>query len=333
MPFNQLKRRSFLASLSGAVAWPLAARAEQTGGMRRIGVLMILAADDMESSPRVAALTQALQQLGWTAGQNVQIEYRWGADRGGQARTLAAELVALAPDAILTVGSPALAALKQATNTVPIVFVNIVDPVGAGFVESLARPGGNATGFTSFEYAISAKWLELLKQIAPSVTRVAVLRDAAISSGIGQFAVIQAAAPSFGVELRPVDVGDAVEIERAITTFARSSNGGLIVTASPSTAVHRVAIIALAAHHRLPAVYSFRYFATSGGLMSYGPDTTDPFRRAGGYIDRILKGEKPADLPVQAPTKYELVINLKTAKALGIDIPATVLARADEVLE
>jgi len=326
-----MRRRQFIRLLGGAAAaWPLAARAQQGEQMRRIGVLMILAADDPESSPRVAALTKGLQQLGWTAGRNVQIEYRWGAD-SGHARTLAAELVALAPDVIMTVGIPALAAVKQVTGTVPIVFVNIVDPVGAGFVESLARPAGNVTGFTSFEYGISAKWLELLKQIAPNVTRVAVLRDAATSSGIGQFAVIQGAAPSFGVELRPIDVGDASEIERALTTFARSSNGGLIVTSSPSTAAHRVLIAALAARHRLPAVY--RYFATSGGLMSYGPDTTDPFRRAADYINRILKGEKPADLPVQAPTKYELVVNLKTAKALGLEIPPTVLARADEVIE
>jgi putative ABC transport system substrate-binding protein len=329
-----MRRREFITLLGGATAaWPLVAHAQQREQMRRIGVLMILAADDPESSARITTLTQALQQLGWTAGRNVQIEYRWGADRGGHTRTLAAELVALASDVILTVGSPALAAVKQVTSTVPIVFVNIVDPVGAGFVESLARPGGNATGFTVFEYGISAKCLELLKQIAPSVTRVAVLRDAAISSGIGQFAVIQGAAPSFGVELRPVDVGDAGEIERAVTAFARSSNSGLIVTASPSTAAHRVAIVALAARHRLPAVYSFRYFATSGGLMSYGPDATDPFRRAAGYIDRILKGEKPADLPVQAPTKYELVINLKTAKALGLDVPLQLQQRADEVIE
>jgi ABC-type uncharacterized transport system substrate-binding protein len=331
-----MRRREFITLLGGAAAaaaWPLAARAQQGERMRRIGVLMILAADDAESSARVAALTQGLQQSGWTAGRNVQIEYRWGADSGAHTRTLAAELVALAPDVILTVGVPALAAVKQVTSTVPIVFVNTVDPVGAGFVESLARPGGNATGFTFFEYGISAKWLELLKQVAPGVTRVAVLRDAAISSGIGQFAVIQGAAPSFGVELRPIDVGEASEIERAVTAFARASNGGLIVTSSPSTAAHRVPIVALATRHRLPAVYSFRYFATSGGLMSYGPDTTDPFRRAAGYIDRILRGEKPADLPVQAPTKYELVINLKTAKALGLEIPPTLLARADEVIE
>jgi len=328
-----MRRRVFITLLGGAAAWPLSVRAQQGERVRLIGVLMILAADDTESSARVAALTQALQQLGWTAGRNVQIEYRWGADSGDQAGTHAAELVALAPDVILTVGSPALAAVKKVTSTVPIVFVNIVDPVGAGFVESLARPGGNATGFTIYEYGISAKWIELLKQIAPGVRRVAVLRDAGISSGIGQYAVIQAAAPSFGVELRPVDVGGADEIERALAAFTRSPNGGLIVTSSPSAAAHRVAIVALAARHRLPAVYSFRYFATSGGLISYGPDTTDPFRRAAGYIDRILNGEKPAELPVQAPTKYELVINLKTAKTLGLDVPATLLARADEVIE
>ena len=329
-----MRRRDVITLLGSAVvAWPITARGQQSDRMRSIGVFMILTADDAESSARIAALTQGLQQLGWTAGRNVQIEYRWGADSGGHTRTIAAELVALAPDVILTVGVPALAAVKQVSSTVPIVFVNIVDPVGAGFVESLARPGGNATGFTSFEYGISAKWLELLKQTAPEVTRVAVLRDAAISSGIGQFAVIQAAAPSFGVELRPIDVGDVSEIERGITAFARSSNGGLIVTSSPSTAAHRLPIVALAARYRLPAVYSFRYFATSGGLISYGPDTTDPFRRAAAYIDRILRGEKPADLPVQAPTKYELVINLKTAKALGITVPDTVLARADEVIE
>jgi putative ABC transport system substrate-binding protein len=328
-----MKRRRFITLLGGAATWPLAAQAQQGERVRRIGVLMILAADDTESSARVAALTQALQQLGWMAGRNVQIEYRWGADSGDQAGTRAAELVALAPDVILTVGSPALAAVKKVTRTVPIVFVNVVDPVGAGFVESLARPGGNTTGFISYEYGTSAKWLELLKQIAPGVTRVAVLRDAGISSGIGQYAVIQAAAPAFGVELRPVDVGGADEIERAVAAFARSSNDGLIVTSSPSTAAHRVAIVALAARHRLPAVYSFRYFVTSGGLISYGPDTTDPFRRAAGYIDRILKGEKPADLPVQAPTKYELVINLKTAKTLDLEMPPMLLARADEVIE
>jgi putative ABC transport system substrate-binding protein len=327
-----MRRREFITLLGGAAAWPVAARAQQSERMRRIGVLMVTTADDPESSLRQAALTQGLQQLGWTAGRNVQIEYRWGAD-SGHARTLAAELVALAPDVILSNGVPALAAVKQVTGTVPIVFVNVVDPVGAGFVESLAQPVGNATGFISYEYGISAKWLELTKQIAPNVTRVAVLREAATSSGIGQFAVIQGAAPLFGVELRPIDVGDAGEIERAVTTFARSANGGLIVTSSPSTIAHRVQIVALSARHRLPAVYFARPFVTSGGLMSYGPDPTDPFRRAADYINRILKGEKPADLPVQAPTKYELVINLKTAKALGIAVPDALLARADEVIE
>jgi putative tryptophan/tyrosine transport system substrate-binding protein len=262
-----------------------------------------------------------------------QIDYRWGAGDADRSRRYAAELFALAPDVILAVGSPAVAALQQATRTLPIVFVNVADPVGAGFVDSLAQPGGNLTGFIVYEYGISAKWLELLKAIAPELKRVAVLRDAAIAAGPAQFGVIQAAAPSFGVEVRPVGVRDADEIERAVTAFARFSNGGLIVTGSVLAAVHRKLIIALAARDRLPAVYPYRYFATSGGLISYGPDTTDPFRRAAGYVDRILKGEKPADLPVQAPTKYDLVINLKTAKALGLEIPDKLLALADEVIE
>jgi len=328
-----IKRREFISLLGGAAAWPLAARAQQPERMRRIGALINLTADDPKASARVTALAQGLQQLGWTVGRNLRIDYRWGAMDADRARRYAPELVALAPDVILAVSAPAVAALQQATRPVPIVFVNIVDPVGAGFVDSLAQPGGNATGFIAFEYVISAKWLELLKEIAPQVKRVAALRDAAIASGIGQLAVIQAAAPSFGVEVQPVGVRDADEIERAVTAFARSSNGGLIVTASTLTAVHRKLIIALAARHRLPAVYAFRYYATSGGLISYGPDATDPFRRAAGYVDRILKGEKPADLPVQAPTKYELVINLKTAKALGLQIPDKLLALADEVIE
>jgi putative ABC transport system substrate-binding protein len=278
-------------------------------------------------------LAQGLQQFGWTVGRNVRIDYRWGAVDADHSSRYAAELLALAPDVILAGGSPAVAALQQATRTVPIVFANIVDPVGAGFVDSLAQPGGNATGFILYEYGLSAKWLELLKEIAPELKRVAVLRDATIATGIGQLAVIQAAAPSFGVEVRPVSVRDANEIERAVTAFARSSNGGLIVTGSALAAAYRKLIIALAARERLPAVYSFRYFATSGGLISYGADTTDPFRRAAGYIDRILRGERPADLPVQAPTKYELVINLKTAKSLGLTVPDTLLARADEVVE
>ena len=327
-------RRELLAALGGAAAaWPLAARAQQSERVRRVGVLMNLTADDDDASPRVTALAQGLQQLGWTAGRNVRIDYRWGAVDADRSRRYATELLALASDVILASSSPAVAALQQATPTVPIVFVNIIDPVGAGFVDSLAQPGGNATGFISYEYGLSAKLLELLREIAPELKRVAVLRDPAIATGIGQLAVIQAAAPSFGVEVRPVGVRDADEIERAVTAFARSSNGGLIVTGSPLTALHRKLIIALVARHRLPAVYPFRYYPTSGGLISYGPDTTDPFRRAAGYVDRILKGEKPSDLPVQAPTKYELVINLKTAKALGLEVPPTLLARADEVIE
>jgi putative ABC transport system substrate-binding protein len=331
---SHIRRRKFLATLGGAAAaWPLAARAQQGERVRRIGVLMNLTADDDDASRRVTALAQGLQQLGWTDGRNVRIDYRWGAIDADRARRYAAELLALAPDVTLAAGSSAAAALQQATRPVPIVFVNIADPVGAGFVDSLAQPGGNATGFMAFEYNLGAKWLELLKEIAPAVTRVAVLRDPALASGPAQFAAIQTAAPSLGVELTPVNVRDAGGIERAVTAFARSSNGGLIVTASTLTAVHRKLIIALAARHRLPAVYPYRYHATNGGLISYGPDTTDPFRRAAGYVDRILKGEKPADLPVQAPTKYDLVINLKTAKALGLDIPPTLLARADEVIE
>jgi len=329
-----MNRREFIALLGGAAAaWPLAARAQQGERMRRVGVLMNLTAADDDASPRVTALAQGLQQLGWTAGRNVRIDYRWGAVDADRSRRYATELLALAPDVILASSSPAVAALQQATPTVPIVFVNIIDPVGAGFVDSLAQPGGNATGFISYEYGLSAKLLELLREIAPELKRVAVLRDPAIATGIGQLAVIQAAAPSFGVEVRPVGVRDADEIERAVTAFARSSNGGLIVTGSPLTALHRKLIIALVARHRLPTVYPFRYYPTSGGLISYGPDTTDPFRRAAGYVDRILKGEKPSDLPVQAPTKYELVINLKTAKALGLEVPPTLLARADEVIE
>src|SRR5262249_23792325 len=301
--------------------------------MRRIGVLVNLPADDPEASARVTAFAQGLQQLGWTVGRSVRVDYRWGAMDADRSRGPATELVALAPDVVLAAGSPAVVALQQAARTLPMVFVNVVDPVSAGFVDSLAHPGGNATGFITFEYVISAKWLELLKDIAPQLKRVAVLREADVAAGIGQLAVIQAAAPSFGVEVRPVGVRDADEIERAVTEFARSSNGGLIVTASTLAAVHRKLIIALAARHRLPAVYAVRFHATSGGLISYGPDTIDPFRRAAAYVARILKGEKPADLPVQAPTKYELVINLKTAKALGLEIPDKLLALADEVIE
>jgi putative ABC transport system substrate-binding protein len=328
-----MKRRDFITLLGGAAAaWPMAARAQQPERMRRIGALMNLTADDPEASARVTALAQGLQQLGWTVGRNLQIDYRWGAGDADRYRRYAAELVALAPD--LAGGGSVVGALLQVARNVPIVFVNAVDPVGAGVVDSLAQPGGHVTGFTLFEYGISAKWLELLKEIAPRVTRAAVIRNVeAGPGGTAQFAVIQAAAPSFGVEVRPVGVHDASEIEHAVTAFARSSNGGLIVTAIPPSAARRKLIVALAARHRLPAVYPFRYYASSGGLISYGPDTTDPFRRAADYVDRILQGEKPADLPVQAPTKYELVINLKTAKALGLEVPPILLARADEVIE
>ena len=329
-----MKRREFITLLGGAAAtWPIAARAQQPDRMRRIGVLMDQAVDDTESSPRTAAFLRGLQQLGWTDGRNVRIDTRWSAGNADLQRRYAAELVALAPDVILATASPTVAALQAATRTVPIVFAHAADPVGAGFVDSLARPGGNATGFILFEYGISAKWLELLKELAPRVTRVAVLRDPATAAGMGQFGAIQSVAPSFGVELRPVNTRDPGEIERAISNFAAEPNGGLIVTANPLATFHRGLIIALAARHRLPAVYINRFFVAGGGLISYGPELVDQYRRAAGYVDRILKGEKPADLPVQAPTKYELVINLKTAKALGLTIPPMLLARADEVIE
>jgi ABC-type uncharacterized transport system substrate-binding protein len=328
-----IRRREFLGVLGGAAAaWPLAARAQPDERIRRIGVLMYLAADDAEGQARLAAFAQALEQLGWSDGRNLRIDTRWAkADDIGKH---AAELAALAPDVLLAAtGTATVAPLLQATRTVPIVFVSVIDPVGAGFVASLAQPGGNATGFTIYEYSMSGKWLELLKEIAPRVTRAAVLRDPAVASGSGQFGAVQIVAPSLGVGVSPVDVRDAGEIERAVTAFARESNGGLIVTGSAFGIVHRKLITTLAARHKLPAVYSSRFYVTAGGLISYGPDTIDPFRRAAGYVDRIFKGEKPADLPVQAPTKYELVVNLKTAKALGLDVPATVLARADEVIE
>jgi putative ABC transport system substrate-binding protein len=328
-----MKRRDFIAGVATATALPLAARAQQPDRTRRIGVLMNLAADDPEAQRRVSAFVQALRELDWTDGRNVQIEYRWGGGDAGTFRKYAAELVALAPDVILATGTPVVEALQQVTRTVPIVFVTGIDPVGAGFVESLARPGGNSTGFTLFEYGMSGKWLELLKEIAPGVKRVAVLRDSAIGSGTGQLAAIQAVAPSFGVELSPVGVRDAGEIERAVSAFASTSGGGLIVTASTLALVHRELIVTLAARHRLPAVYGDRVLVSTGGLISYGPDRVDPFRRAAGYVNRILRGERPADLPVQAPTKYELAINLKTAKALGLDMPANLLARANDVIE
>ena len=329
-----MKRREFLTLLGGAAAgWPLAARAQQRERLRRIGVLMPSAADDPEFQARMTAFLQGLAQLGWLDGRNVRIDSRWGVADADRIRKYAAELVALAPDVILGNSSAAVAPLLQATRTVPIVFTTVADPVGAGYVESLARPGGNATGFIVYEYSIAAKWLELLKEIAPHVRRVAVIRESAIAAGPGQFGVIQAAAPSLGMELRPIDVRDAGEIERAITAFAQGPNGGLIVTGSPGAVFHRELIIALAARHRLPAVYNARFWAADGGLISYGTDIGDQLRRAAGYVDRILKGEKPADLPVQAPTKFELVINMKTAKTLGLELPASVLARADEVIE
>ena len=316
------------------MAWPLAARAQQADRMRRVGVLLNRVADDPEEQARLAAFLQRLQELGWTDGRNVWIDYRWAAADPDRSRTYAAELVALAPDVILAAGSQSVAALQQTATTVPIVFANVVDPVGAGFVARLARPGGNATGFTPFEYSLSGKWLELLKEIAPNLTRIAILRDPGIATGIGQFAAIQAmASPSLGVELSPIDVRDGGKIERDIAALARESNSGLIVTASSGASVHRELIIMLAARHGLPAVYPFRYFVTRGGLISYGPDPTDQFRRAAGYVDRILKGEKAADLPVQSPTKYELAINLKTANALGLTMPPSLLARADQVIE
>ena len=329
-----MRRRDFILLLGGAVAWPLAARAQQAERMRRIGVLTAATpADDPDGQARLAAFLQVLQQLGWTDGRNLRIDYRWGLGDANNIRRYAAELAALAPDVILSVGTASMGPLLQATRTVPIVFVSVADPVGAGFVDSLARPGGNATGFIQFEYSLSGKWLELLKQIAPGVTRAAVFRDPAITSGIGQFAVIQSVAPSLGVEVSPINVRDAGEIERTVAAFARSPNGGLIVTSGAGSVLHRELIIALAARYKLPAVYYRRYFVTSGGLISYGFDLVDQYSHAAGYVDRILKGEKPADLPVQAPTKYELVINLKTAKALGLALPATVLARADAVIE
>jgi putative ABC transport system substrate-binding protein len=328
-----MRRREFIGLLGGAAAWPLAARGQQPERMRRIGVLNSLAADDPEGLARLKAFQQGLHQFGWTDGRNVQIDVRWPAGNPDRIRSYAAELVALAPDVILATGAATVGPLLQVTRTVPIVFALVVDPVGAGYVESLARPGGNATGFVNFEYGISAKWLELLKQIAPGVTRAAVIRDPAISAGLGLFGAIQSVAPSVGVEVSPVDARDAGEIERGVTAFARAPNVGLIVTGSALAVVHRDLIIALAARHKLPAIYFERFFITGGGLVSYGPNFTDQFRSAAAYVARILKGEKPADLPVQAPTKYELVINIKTAKALGLDVPPSVLARADEVIE
>jgi putative ABC transport system substrate-binding protein len=322
MQFDQLTRRQLVALLGGAAAAsPLAARAQQPDRMRRIGVLMNLATDDPEAQTRVTAFLEGLRQLGWTDGRNVLIDYRWGAIDLPRARKLAAELLALSPDVVMATAAQTVAELQQATRSVPIVFVNVVDPVGAGFVASLARPGGNTTGFTLFEFGIAGKWLEMLKQIAPRLTRAAVLRDPSITSGIGQFAAIQAVAPSFGVELTPYDVRDVGEIERAVASVADAARGGVIVTVSSSAADHRDLIVAIVARHRVPAIYSARYFVGAGGMISYGPNYLEGYARAAGYVVRILKGEKPADLPVQAPTRYELAVNAKTAKALGLDIP------------
>jgi putative ABC transport system substrate-binding protein len=326
-------RREMMAALSAMAAWPLAARAQQRTATRRVGVLLNIAPDDPESQTRLTAFAQGLQSSGWTVGQNVRIEYRWAGGSADAIKKYAQELIALAPDVILAQSTAAVAPLLQLTRTIPIVFTVVADPVGAGYVQSLAHPGGNVTGFTGFEYSFAGKWLELLKEVAPSVKRVAVFRESASVTGPAQFGAIGAVAPALNVELRPVDTGDVEEIERTITAFAQEPNGGIIVTGSPAATVHRKAIVALAVRHRLPGVYYTRYFALDGGLISYGPDFVDQFRRAAGYVDRILKGEKPAELPVQAPTKYETVLNLRTARALGLDVPATVLARADQVIE
>ena len=329
-----MKRREFITLLGGAAAaWPLAARAQQGERMRRVGVLIPLAADDPQSQRRLTAFVQGLQELGWTDGRNIRIETRWTAGDTDRMRRHAAELVALAPDVILASGGTVVGALLEASRATPIVFTLTVDPVGAGHVASLARPGGNATGFTGYEYGLAAKWLELLKEIAPRVTRAAVVRDAATPQGVGLFAVIRGASSALSMELRPVDVRNADEIERGITAVAREGNGGLIVTASGLAIVHRDLIITLAARHKLPAIYFQHYFVHAGGLVSYGPDPVEPHRQAAQYVDRILKGENPGDLPVQAPTKYQLTINLKTAKALGLEVPPSLLARADEVIE
>jgi putative ABC transport system substrate-binding protein len=329
-----MQRRGFLAILGSAVAaFPLTARSQQADRMRRIGVLIGLAANDAQGQAALAALLQALAQLGWVDGRNVKIDYRWGGGNADEARKYAAELVGLGPEVMMATGGASVGALLQASKTIPVVFANVPDPVGSGFVESLSRPGGIATGFVQFEYSLSGKWLELLKQIAPDVKNAAILWDPTIVAGIGQFAVIQSVAPSLGLEVHAINVRDAAGIERAIEAFARIPNGGMIVTASALAIIHRDLIVKLAARHRLPTVYFQKVFVTAGGLISYGADFIDQYRRAAGYVDRILRGEKPADLPVQAPTKYELAINLKTAKAGGFTIPPQVLTSADEVIE
>ena len=328
-----MRRREFITLVGGAAAWPLAARAQQRQRMRRVGVFTPGTADDPEHKTRDAAFLQGLGELGWIVGRNLRIDYRWGAGDYERFRAMAAELIELNPDVILAQGSSTVTALQKTSGTVPIVFANVTDPVGSSLVATMARPGGNATGFVTTEFGFSAKWLELLKELAPRVTRVAVLRSSAVASQIALFGGIQSVAPALGVELRPIDTRDAGEIERAVAAFAGEPNGGLIAASGSGVLLHRELIVALAARYRLPAVYAYRSHVVSGGLASYGPDSIDQFRRAAQYVDRILKGERPADLPVQAPTKYELVINLKTAKVLGIEMPASVLARADEVIE
>ena len=331
---RQTRRRDFIKVIVGsAAAWPVTTRAQQPERIRRIGVLMSLAADDREGQARIDAFVLGLRELGWIDGRNVRIDTRWGTGGADRVRQSVAELVALSPDVILASGGSVVGPLLQATRTVPIVFTQTPDPVGAGFVDNLARPGGNATGFLNFDYNIAGKWLELLKQIAPGVTRAAVIRDPATPQGIGQFSAVNAVSPSLGIDVSPINASEPSDVERAITAFAHAPNSGLIVTGSNFAITHRELIIKLVSQHKLPTVYPIRFFVAAGGLISYGPDAIDPHRRAAGYVDRILKGEKPADLPVQAPTKYELVINLKTAKALGLAIPPSVLTRADEVIE
>jgi putative tryptophan/tyrosine transport system substrate-binding protein len=327
-----MRRRAFLSLFGSTIALPLAARAQQSGPQRRIGVLMNTSADDPEGQSRIGALLSSLQQLGWVDGRNVRIETRWPAGDADLVRKYAAELVGLAPDVLIATSSPSAGALRQVTRSVPIVFANVIDPVGAGLVASLARPGGNITGFSAFEYSLSGKWLELLREIAPNIVRAAVLRDSALAAGIGQFAAIQALAPS-SIELSLINMNDPDEMERAIAEFAREKNGCLIIAASSLAVAYRDRIISSATRYRLPNVYPFRYYPASGGLASYGPNLNYNLARSSAYVDRILKGEKPADLPVQAPDKYELVVNLKAAKALGIEVPATLLARADDVIE
>jgi len=329
---GHMRRRQFLGILGCAAVWPIAVKAQSTNRIRIVGMLSILGPDDPEGRARAAVLEQALQQLGWSPGRDLKIEVREVGRDVERLRRYSTELATMSPDVILCIGSVTLAPLLQATRTVPIVFMNVPDPVGAGFVQSMAHPGGNATGFLNFEYSISGKWAELLKQIAPNATRALVLRDSSSAAGIGQFAAVRSIAQGLGIELTPIDVNNADEIERNVAAFARTGNGGVIVTAG-GTAAHRKLIISLVARYKLPTVYPYRYYPTDGGLISYGPNSSEQVRRAAGYIDRILKGEKPGDLPVQAPTKYELVINLKTAKALGLTVPTTLLASADEVIE